>query len=235
MSRKKKTVSQLPESIKKKPIFVSTSKVKLVAKNEEQKIVLREISRNSITFISGIAGVGKTYLSTIYGFVQLQQGNCDKLIFIRPCIEAYGEKIGYLPGDVDEKIAPYMMPIFDILSSVVGIKQVNRMIEEKKILTLSLAFLRGMTFDRSFVLLDEGQNATKNQIRLFLTRIGRDSKLIVAGDLSQSDLGSDNGFVDAVVRLQGVEGISFIELSGESMIRNPIITEIEKRYSETLD
>jgi len=232
MSRKKNGSSTLPVSSKKKPISVVVNKIKLEAKNEEQKKVLREISKNNIIFISGIAGVGKTYLSTIYGFVQLQQGNCDKLIFIRPCIEAYGEKIGYLPGDVDEKIAPYMMPIFDILSSVVGVKQVHKLIEEKKILTLSLAFLRGMTFDRSFVLLDEGQNATKNQMRLFLTRIGRDSKLVIAGDLSQSDLGDKNGFVDAIVRLKDIEGISFMELSDESVVRNPIISKIEKRYSE---
>jgi len=233
MSRKKNGNGKLPVIRKKKPIAAPIKRVRLEAKNEEQKTALKEIRSNDITFISGIAGVGKTYLATIYGLIELQKGNYDKLIFIRPCVEAYGEKIGYLPGDVDEKIAPYMMPIFDIMSSAVSVRQVNKLLDEKKILTLSLAFLRGITFSRSFVLLDEGQNATKNQMRLFLTRIGCDSKLVIAGDLSQSDLGSDNGFADAITRLDGVKGLSFVELSDESVVRHPIICEVDRRYSST--
>lgn len=231
MSRKRNGNGKLPPSPKRKIILPTSIKTKLEAKTEEQKTVLKEIYQNDITFISGIAGVGKTHLSTVYGLIQLQQGKYERLIFIRPCVEAYGEKIGYLPGDVEEKIAPYMMPIFDILSSVITINQVNKMIDNKQILTLSLAFLRGITFDNSFVILDEGQNSTINQMRLFLTRIGNNSKLVITGDLTQSDLGDHNGFADAVKRLKGMGKISFVELSSSSILRNKIIEEIEKRYS----
>lgn len=207
-------------------------KIKLVALNQEQREVIRAIKENQIIFIHGLAGTGKTHLSVIYGLRELLFDKYDKLVFTRPCVEANGEKIGFLPGGYDDKIAPYMIPIFDIIGDKMSIKDMKRLIEEGRIKTLPFAYLRGVTFNKSFVVADEAQNTNPQQMRLLLSRIGKDSKIVITGDLSQSDISGKNGMRDAIERLTGISELAIIELTEQSMIRNPIITIIEGKYSE---
>ncbi len=209
-------------------------KINLVGLNDEQKKVLREIDKNVITIITGQAGVGKTHLAVIYGLLELVRGTYKKLIFTRPCIESYGERLGSLPGDANEKISPYMTPIFDILKKYIHKDTIEQLIEEEKIITIPLAFLRGVTFNDAFVTADEFQNVIPSQMRLFLTRIGKDSKIVITGDLSQSDIQEKNGLMDAVERLRNINSIGIINMTSDAIIRNPIIKEIENRYSSNV-
>ena len=209
----------------------SKGKLSLTALNNEQKLVLDTINKNVITFIYGSAGSGKSYLAAINGLLELEKGNYDKLIFTRPCIEAYGEKLGSLPGDANEKVAPYMAPLFNILSEKKTQTQINKLIDTNKITTLPLAYTRGITFHKSYVVADEFQNARIEQVRLLLTRIGKDSKIIVTGDVQQSDLSVDNGLQDAITRIANVKDIGIVKMNS-SFIRHPVISVIEKKYNE---
>ena len=158
------------------------------------------------------------------------EGKYDKMIFTRPCVEANGENLGFLPGDLNEKIHPYMFPIFDFLSDHLSLKQIEWHIKAGSIMTLPLAFQRGVTFCNSFVLLDEGQNTTPEQIRMFLTRIGKNCKVVITGDPLQTDIKNKNGLVDACERLEGIKDIGIVVMSKEDIMRNPIVAEIEERY-----
>lgn len=202
------------------------------ALNAGQKNVLRSIANpdNTIIIVNGIAGTGKTYVSASWGLEQFVKGRYDRLVFTRPYVEA-GESLGYLPGTFDNKIAPFMIPIFDVLHEHLSAEDIKEYIEENKIVTLPLAYMRGVTFKKSFVLLDEGQNTTTKQMHLFLTRIGEGSKVVVTGDSSQSDIKGENGFVDAMQRLQGVPGLDIVELDKNCVVRHQIIPEIDKRYA----
>lgn len=197
----------------------------------DQKHALKTIINNQITILYGCAGVGKSFLATLYGLCEFSKGTYKKLVFTRPCIEA-GEKLGALPGDGNLKILPYMMPIFDILETKISREDITYCVENGKIVTLPFAFLRGNTFNDSFVLADECQNATPKQIRLLLTRIGNNTKMVITGDILQSDISERNGLADAIERLSGIDGIGIVKLSDDSIIRNPIIKEIEDRYSK---
>jgi phosphate starvation-inducible PhoH-like protein len=193
---------------------------------------------NSIVFIDGIAGTGKTYISASWGLEHLLKGKFDKMVITRPYVEA-GESLGFLPGDFDTKIAPFMIPIFDVMGDHLTKDDVDSLFKSGKIVTLPLAYMRGVTFKNSFVLLDEGQNATVKQMHLFLTRIGKNSKVVVTGDASQSDLGPRNGFADALLNLQGVVGeggekLEIISLDPNSVVRHGIIPAINKRYENKL-
>jgi phosphate starvation-inducible PhoH-like protein len=208
--------------------------------NEGQKEALRAIANpeNSIVFINGIAGTGKTFISASWGLEQLLKGKFDKMVITRPYVEA-GESLGFLPGDFDSKIAPFMIPIFDVMSEHLSKEDIDDLIKSGRIVTLPLAYMRGVTFKNSFVLLDEGQNATVKQMHLFLTRIGQNSKIVVTGDWSQSDLGPKNGFADALDNLKGVEGengekLQIITLDPNSVVRHGIISAINKRYEQKL-
>lgn len=201
--------------------------------NAEQKQVLRVIHDNTITFLSGPAGTGKTWLAVAYGVSEFLKGRYERLIFTRPCIEANGEKLGYLPGSANDKIGPYMLPIFDILSRRMTKKDIDKLINEGKIVTLPMAFQRGITFTNAYVVGDEFQNACPSQVRMFLTRIGENSKIVVTGDITQSDIEGRciNGLADAIGRMQGADGIGIASLSTESIVRHPIIKVIEERYA----
>jgi phosphate starvation-inducible PhoH-like protein len=202
------------------------------ALNTGQKNALRAIANpdNTIIFVNGIAGTGKTFLAASWALEQFVKGKFDKLVFTRPYVEA-GESLGYLPGSFDNKIAPFMIPIFDVLHEHLSGEDIKTMIEDHKIVTLPIAYMRGVTFKKSCVLLDEAQNTTAKQMHLFLTRVGQGSKVIVTGDSSQSDIRGVNGFADGLERLEGVPGLEIVHLDSNAVVRHSIIPEIDRRYS----
>ena len=204
----------------------------IVPKSEEQKSFIQSIEENQITIVYGKAGTGKTMISTMWGFNAFAGGKYEILVFTRPCVEANGEKLGHLPGDVLSKISVYMTPIMDILETGVEKEYIDRLVKANDIKQVPFAFLRGISFHQSFILADEVENATKEQIRLLITRIGNNSKMVLTGDPYQSDIGYNNGLVDAIDRLKGIKGIGIVELTKLSIFRNPIIAEVENRYEK---
>jgi phosphate starvation-inducible protein PhoH and related proteins len=207
-------------------------RITVTARGENQKALLKSIKENLITIAAGPPGSGKTMLSVVSGLKGFIAEKYDRMIFTRPCVEANGENLGFLPGDLNEKIHPYMYPIFDFLSDYLTIKQIETYVKNQCFLTLPLAFQRGMTFRDAFVLLDEAQNTTPEQVRMFLTRIGENCKVVITGDPLQTDIKSKNGLVDACERLRGIDSLGIIQLSHEDIVRNPIVRQIEERYSE---
>jgi phosphate starvation-inducible PhoH-like protein len=158
------------------------------------------------------------------------RGEFSRLILSRPCVEAYGEKLGFLPGDASEKIEPYILPMLDLIGHTYSVKDIQGMIRDKIIISRPIAYMRGMTFINDYVVLDEGQNTIAAQMRLLLTRIGENSKIVVTGDTTQSDIDGLNGLTDAIKRLEGIPGIGIVKFTEESVVRSQIIREIEKRY-----
>lgn len=212
--------------------FYTKCPIIITAKSENQKLLLRSIKENLITIVAGPAGSGKTMLSVVSGLREFAMGHYKKMIFTRPCVEANGENLGFLPGDLNEKIYPYMYPIFDFLSDYLTPQKIEYYVKTEEFVTLPLAFMRGVTFRNAFVILDEGQNTKPEQIRMFLTRIGENCKVVITGDPNQSDIRQKNGLVDAIERLQGVKGLGVINFTKEDILRNPVIEDIESRYSD---
>ena len=214
--------------------FNDYSKITVSAKTEEQKGFLKNISENKITFVKGYPGSGKTYLSVAYALQQLFRKKFERIVFTRPVIEAAGEKLGFLPGDMAEKIDPYMIPIFssalDMIDGALLKKLTTKNGHDAIIQVLPLAYMRGYTFKNTIVVCDEMQNSTPEQVRMLLTRIGLGSKMILAGDIKQSDIDKVNGLSDAFELLYGVPEIGFVTTTEKSVCRDPIITAIEDRY-----
>lgn len=206
------------------------ARINVIAKSQHQKELLKSIRDNIVTIVAGPPGSGKTMLAVVSGLREFTMGKYSKLIFTRPCVEANGENLGFLPGDLNEKIHPYMYPIFDFLSDYLTTKQIEGLIKSESIITLPLAFQRGMTFKNSFVILDEAQNTNIGQIRMFLTRIGDNCKVVITGDPDQSDVKNKNGLVDACERLVGIDGLGIVNFTTEDIVRNPIVAAIEERY-----
>lgn len=190
--------------------------------NSEQKDSFEIFQKNDIVFLLGEAGCGKTFLSTAFAVTSLLTKKIKKIVITRPVVEA-GEKIGYLPGTADEKLYPYMMPIYDTLDDLAGKDGLQREYLNKCLEVAPIAYLRGRTFKHSVAILDEAQNATKIQLKLFLTRIGMNSKLLITGDPKQSDLGSSSGLMEVVEKLRGTPGVGIIEFSPNAIVRHPII------------
>lgn len=212
----------------------SMSKPLFVARNDEQKEMLRTIHNNTITFIKGRAGTGKTFIAIAYAIQQLLHNKCKRVILTRPVIEAAGEKLGYLPGSLYEKIDPYLLPIFSNALKVIDAeslkKLTNRNGHDALVQALPLAYMRGVTFDDAIVVADESQNTIPKQMRMLLTRLGENSKIIVCGDVTQSDISGRNGLEDAFELFQGVENIGFVSMSIDSIVRSPLVKLIEERY-----
>ena len=204
----------------------------LSARNEAQKDLIKAIKDYPITFVVGPAGCGKSHIPSVFALQQLLKGNYRKIIFTRPCVEAYGENLGFLPGDYNDKIAPYMMPIFDILEQVLPKPEIDRLFKDGLIQTIPLAFQRGITFQNSFVLADEFQNTIPAQMRMFLTRMGDNCKMVITGDLSQNDIQGKNGLEDAIQRFDNIEQIKIIKMEHKDIVRNPLVEIIDKKYLE---
>lgn len=217
----------------------SSISVTISAKNSEQKDMLRTISQNSVTFVKGFPGSGKTYLAVGFGLQALLRRDYEQLIFTRPVVEAGGEKLGFLPGNIYEKIDPYMIPIFETLSKLLPQGTLSQLMPKNgngdtssPIRILPLAYMRGATFSNSFIMCDEMQNSTPEQMRMVLTRLGEHSTMVICGDVSQTDIRSTNGLFDAFEKLQNIEGVGFVTLTQDAIMRHPIIQQIENRYSD---
>ena len=198
-----------------------------------QKDYVDAIRENMITFGIGPAGTGKTYLGMAMAITAFRQQEVQRIILTRPAIEA-GEKLGFLPGDLQSKVDPYMRPVYDALYSIMGAEQYQANAEKGLIEVAPLAYMRGRTLDNAYIILDEAQNTTPAQMKMFLTRIGFGSKVIVTGDLTQKDLeeGKKSGLEDAMRVLRGVEGISFIELTSADVVRHPLVQRIVNAYEK---
>lgn len=211
-------------------------KMVVMPKNEQQKLLMKTIAENVITFVKGMPGSGKTFMATTFGLQQLLRDKYERLVFTRPTVEAAGEKLGFLPGTMYEKINPYMIPIFDSLLQLIPVDLFNKLTAKNgsapRIQVLPLAFMRGVTFQNCFVLCDESQNASPEQMRMLLTRLGEGTKMVVCGDVKQSDIPGRNGLEDAFDILQDIENVGFVTLTEEAIVRHPLVGIIDKRYDE---
>lgn len=196
-----------------------------------QKSYYYALKNNDVVFGIGPAGTGKTYLAVVFAVAALKNNKVKKIILTRPAVEA-GENLGFLPGDLKEKVDPYLRPLYDALYDMLGVEQTEKLMEKGVIEIAPLAYMRGRTLEDAYVILDEAQNTTDNQMKMFLTRLGFRSKMIVTGDISQIDLprNTTSGLIRALDILEGVKGISFIHLSAMDVVRHPVVQRIIERY-----
>ena len=201
------------------------------AKTMGQRMYINAMKRNDLVFGIGPAGTGKTFLAVVYAAKQLRKGSVKRIVLTRPAVEA-GESLGFLPGDLKEKVDPYLRPLYDGLNTVLGREQTERFIERGIIEIAPLAYMRGRTLDDAFVILDEAQNTTHAQMKMFLTRLGFGSKMVVTGDQTQIDLpkGVKSGLKEAIKKLYGVNGISIMKLDQSYVVRHPLVSKIIDRY-----
>ena len=195
------------------------------AKTMGQRIYINAMKRNDLVFGIGPAGTGKTFLAVVYAAKQLRKGSVKRIVLTRPAVEA-GESLGFLPGDLKEKVDPYLRPLYDGLNTVLGREQTQRLIERGVIEIAPLAYMRGRTLDDAFVILDEAQNTTHAQMKMFLTRLGFGSKMVVTG----LPKGVKSGLKEAVKKLSGVSGISIMKMDQSDVVRHPLVSKIINRY-----
>jgi phosphate starvation-inducible protein PhoH and related proteins len=208
----------------------------LMYKNPAQRRFYKTISSKDITFGIGPAGCGKTYLSVHRALRELgdKQSKIDGIVIVKPLVEAAGEKIGYLPGDVEEKTAPFMMSFYYNMEQIIGKQRLQVLKESNTIQVIPLAFMRGITLANKFVILDEAQNATPEQIKMFVTRIGENSKYIITGDLEQSDIQKHkSGLEDAIKRFAGVHGVGLASFKEKDVVRHSLVRRLLKRYKDS--
>lgn len=201
------------------------------AKTIGQRHYIHAIKKSDMVFGIGPAGTGKTYLAVVLAVQALKNGHVKKIVLTRPAVEA-GESLGFLPGDLKEKVDPYLRPLYDALHDVMGQEQTNRLIERGTIEVAPLAYMRGRTLEEAFIILDEAQNTTKAQMKMFLTRLGFNSKMIITGDKTQIDLprGAESGLIAAEKNLHGVKGIEFQYLEKGDVVRHPLVSKIIEAY-----
>jgi len=198
-----------------------------------QKEYVESIENFDLTFAIGPAGTGKTFLATVCAARLLSEKKIEKIVLTRPAVEA-GESLGFLPGDLQQKVDPYLRPLFDSLHSIFGFDRTNSLIDKGIIEVAPLAFMRGRTLDNSLIILDEAQNTTTSQMKMFLTRLGKNSQMVVVGDITQIDLVSekDSGLKDALKKLNKVNDIGFIELSEKDVVRHDLVKKIINAYEK---
>ena len=219
------------EMFKGGTVEIRTRKKLVEPRTEAQKAYVRALFAHELAFGIGPAGTGKTYLAVAVGVNMFIEGHVDRIILSRPAVEA-GEKLGYLPGDMKDKVDPYMQPLYDALADFLPGKQVAKLIEDKQIEIAPLAFMRGRTLARSFVVLDEAQNATSMQMKMFLTRLGEGSRMVITGDRTQVDLprGVSSGLADAERLLSHIPKISFSYFTSKDVVRHPLVAAIIEAY-----
>ena len=212
--------------------FIRTGKRQVSARSPNQARYLRELSARELVFGLGPAGTGKTYLAVAVAASQLLAGRVDRIILSRPAVEA-GERLGFLPGDLKEKVDPYLRPLYDALYDILPGDQVIKRLENGAIEIAPLGFMRGRTLANSYVILDEAQNTTPVQMKMLLTRLGENSRMAVTGDLSQIDLpvGTRSGLHDAVEILRGVDGVSFVHFDPSDVVRHELVTRVLQAYA----
>lgn len=201
-------------------------------KTYNQYKFIKEIKNNDLVFAIGPAGTGKTFIAVLLAVNALRKGDVHKIIITRPAVEA-GESLGFLPGDLKEKIDPYLMPIYDALDAILGSEQKDKYIEKGIIEVMPLAYMRGRTLDEAFIILDEAQNTTERQMLMFLTRLGFNSKMIVNGDITQIDLNiskNNSGLISAIKKLKSIENIGFVEFNNNDVVRNPLVQTIIEKF-----
>lgn len=198
-----------------------------------QKEYYHALSKNDVVFGIGPAGTGKTYLAVIFAVVALKNNEVKKIVLTRPAVEA-GENLGFLPGDLKEKVDPYLRPLYDALYDMLGVEQTERLIEKGIIEIAPLAYMRGRTLEDAYVILDEAQNTTDAQMKMFLTRLGMSSKMIITGDITQIDLpkGTMSGLKKAMHILKNVKGVKFVYMSALDVVRHPVVQRIIEKYEE---
>ena len=202
-------------------------------KTKGQLDFVKAMDDYAIVFAIGPAGTGKTFLAVIKAVAALKNGDVKRIVLTRPAVEA-GENLGFLPGDMKEKVDPYLTPLYDALHDMLGVEQTEKQIEKGTIEIAPLAYMRGRTLDDSFVILDEAQNTTPAQMKMFLTRLGYHSKMVITGDVTQMDLkvGDKSGLVDAVEVLRNLDSIKIMELTSDDVVRHPLVQKIIECYSK---
>jgi phosphate starvation-inducible PhoH-like protein len=211
--------------------FLTTKRRVIAARSLQQAAYIQALKEKELVFAEGPAGTGKTYLAVAYGVEMMMAGQMDRFILSRPAVEA-GEKLGFLPGDIREKVDPYLRPLYDALHEMLPFEQVTKKIALGEIEVAPLAFMRGRTLSNSVIILDEAQNTTEVQMKMFLTRLGHNSRMIVTGDLSQVDLpkGTPSGLQDAITTLEGVRGVGIINFTERDVVRHPLVSRIVRAY-----
>lgn len=214
-------------------ILMLSSGKPIYPKTINQKLFLQALEQNEICFAVGPAGTGKTFLAVLYAVSLLKKNIVKKIVLVRPVVEA-GERLGFLPGDLKEKIDPYLIPLYDALNDALGKEVVVKLIDKGSIEVAPLAYMRGRTLDNAIIILDEAQNATTMQMKMFLTRLGFQSKMIITGDITQIDLPNKNqsGLVQAIELLRNINGIAIAEFNKYDVMRHPLVYKIVKKYEE---
>ena len=212
-------------------IFVTSGRKVITPKGVTQKRYIEAIRKSEVVFGIGPAGTGKTYLAVAMAISYLMKGEVNRIILVRPAVEA-GEKLGFLPGDITEKVNPYLRPLYDALYDMLSFDKVMRFFQKGVIEIAPLAFMRGRTLNEAFIILDEAQNTTSEQMKMFLTRLGQNSKAVITGDITQIDLPDPkkSGLLEAVEILEGIEGITFIYFTKNDVVRHPIVQKIIEAY-----
>ncbi len=216
-------------------LFIDTKKRKIIPRTYNQNEYFKLLNSKNIVFAIGPAGTGKTYIAVAKAVSALQNGKVNKIILSRPAVEA-GEKLGFLPGDLKEKVDPFLRPIYDALYSMLPFEQVEKKIANNIIEIAPIAFMRGRTLEDCFIILDEAQNATRTQMKMFLTRLGRNSQMVVVGDITQIDLVSekDSGLKDALKKLIKIEDIGFVQLNEKDVVRHELVKKIINAYEKNI-
>jgi len=221
------------ESLATDVAFVTQRGKQIKPKTIGQKKYIETIKKYDIVFAIGPAGTGKTYLAVVMAVKALRNKDVERLVLTRPAVEA-GEKLGFLPGDLQEKINPYLRPLYDSLYDVLGVDNTQKYLEKNIIEVAPLAYMRGRTLDDSFIILDEAQNTTPEQMKMFLTRLGFGSKAVITGDITQTDLprGQVSGLINALSVLKDVKGLGIHTMTGDDIVRHPLVEEIIKAYEK---
>lgn len=223
---------RIEESLKK-VIAITHRGKQITCKTLGQQKYIETIRKNTLTFAIGPAGTGKTYLAMALSVMALKNKEAERIILTRPAVEA-GEKLGFLPGDLTQKVDPYLRPLYDAMYDFMGADSYTRLLERGTVEVAPLAYMRGRTLSDAFIILDEAQNTTPEQMKMFLTRIGFNSKVIVTGDITQTDLpaGKSSGLAEAIRILDGIPGIGIVELTGKDIVRHELVQRIVEAYAE---